>query len=92
MRAAKVDLTHGEVVDGLRAMGISVASTAGVGKGFPDIVWSWKGRMGLMEIKSPGERLNPIQKRFHSEWQAPIPVVYSFQDALMVVQHRTRAG
>jgi hypothetical protein len=80
-------------VDGLRAIGCSVCSLARVGDGCPDIWWGWRGVDGVMEIKTPGERLNPRQKRFHSEWQgAPIPVVYSFQDALLIVQHRTRQG
>jgi len=37
MRAAKVDANHSEIVSALRKCGISVQSTASIGKGFPDL-------------------------------------------------------
>lgn len=37
-RAAKVDASHAEVRDGLRALGWSVLDTSAVGGGFPDLV------------------------------------------------------
>jgi hypothetical protein len=92
VRAAKVDGNHGEIVDALRAMGCSVQSLAKVGNGCPDAIVSWKGKNVLMEFKQPGEKLNAIQRKWHNEWQGKAHVIYSFQDALMVMQNETRQG
>jgi Holliday junction resolvase len=85
-RAAKVDASQSDIVDGLRAMGYSVTSLAKVGNGCPDIVVGAHGHNVLIEIKVPGEKLTVPQKKWHTEWKGRAQVVYSFAEALMVVK------
>jgi hypothetical protein len=92
-RAAKVDANQGEIVDALRAMGYTVQSLAKVGNGCPDVVVGvGKAHNVLLEIKVPGETLNATQKAWHRDWTGKSHVVYSFQEALMVVQNYGRQG
>jgi hypothetical protein len=85
-RAAKIDANQTEIVDGLRAMGYAVTSLAPVGNGCPDLVVGAKGHNVLIEVKVPGETLNAPQKKWHREWTGKAHVVYSFAEALMVLQ------
>lgn len=84
-RAARIDGTHREIVDVLRAMGASVLSLAAVGKGCPDLVVAFRGRTYLAEIKNGklvGWRLTNAQKRFRATWNAPIAVLDSVDTAV----------
>jgi Holliday junction resolvase len=86
-RAAKVDANHTEIVDALRLIGVSVASTAAIGKGFPDLVVSDGPRTLLIEIKdgekSPSKRkLTEDQEKFAAAWRGQIAKVESVADAL----------
>jgi Holliday junction resolvase len=63
-RAAKVDGNHGEIVDGLRAHGVWVRSTAALGNGFPDAIAWWAGHYTVLEIKDPSQ---PPSKRMLTE-------------------------
>ena len=50
-RAAKQDGNHAEIVKALRAFGVGVIDTSGVGNGFPDLLLGFRGRWMLMEVK-----------------------------------------
>lgn len=89
-RAAKVDTAHPEIVEGLRAIGCDVQSLASVGNGCPDLLCHFRGAYSLIEVKSPGEQLNPIQKRWHAQWKGPAHVVWSLQEAIAVVTHQAK--
>lgn len=89
-RAAKVDSNHAEIVAALRAHGCKVADLSGVGKGLPDIlVWipAWN-RWVLVEIKSPGGKLNDRQRKWHEEYKGcMVFVVTSADEAIAAVKH-----
>jgi hypothetical protein len=90
MRAAKVDANHGDVVKGLRAVGIWAHSTAGLGNGFPDILACWRGVFVLLEVKdgakSPSQRaLTPAEAKFFGDCPGPVFVVNHPTEAINAV-------
>ena len=73
MIAPKRDNNHRAIVQALRKIGCSVADTASMGKGFPDLVVGYRGKTFLVEVKNEttgyGKRgLNPLQKQFREKW------------------------
>jgi len=87
MKAAKIDLNQPEIVKALRDAGVSVQSTAGVGKGFPDLVCALGDDMWLMEVKGPKGKLTPDQVEFISAWKGVVHIVRTPAEALMVIGH-----
>jgi len=79
-RAAKVDRNQDEVVGALRAAGVLVLSLAALGKGVPDLLCAFHGRLVLIEVKdgtkAPSRRkLTPDQVEWHRDWaQAGVPL------------------
>lgn len=89
-RAARTDGNHGSMVESLRALGFSVLSLAGLGKGVPDLLIARNGRNWLVEVKKPkgprgggGGRLTPDQVKFHAEWKARIVVARDLGDVVL---------
>lgn len=83
--SAKRDANEPEIIDALEAIGCSVDRTPG-GEGRPDLIVGFRGSDVRIEIKMPGEKLNVIQRRYHSEWKgAPIHVAYSIAEAIAIV-------
>lgn len=69
-RRGRTDANQREIVEALRARGVSVAITSNVGNGFPDLVCAWQGRTVLIECKrSEKEKLTPDQVRFFQAWR-----------------------
>ena len=91
MRAAKIDANHEAVVLALRAIGATVQSLAGVGKGVPDLLVGFQNQTILMEIKdgnkSPSARLlTEDQLRWHGSWNGgALAVVDSPNAALRMI-------
>jgi len=85
MRNAKIDRTHAEVVQALRACGYGVQSLATVGKGCPDLLVSAKGRWYVLEVKAEKGLLRALQAVWQSNHCAPVHVVRSAEDAVKVV-------
>ena len=85
MRAAKIDANQPEIVDALRKAGISVQSTASIGKGFPDLICAKGDQCWLMEVKTAKGKLTPDQERFLMEWKGTVWIVRSAEDALRIV-------
>ena len=91
MRAAKIDANHEAVVTALRAVGATVQSLAGVGKGVPDLLVGYQGQTLLMEVKDgfkpPSKRsLNEDQLRWHGKWNGgALAVVDSPDGALKMI-------
>ena len=88
MRAAKVDANHEAVVLALRAVGATVQSLAGVGKGVPDLLVGFQNQTILMEIKdgnkSPSARLlTEDQLRWHGSWNGGALAVVDSPDAAL---------
>lgn len=93
MKAARVDDNQKQVVSYLRAKGVSVAVTSGMGKGFPDLVCGYKGKNILLEIKDgnkvlSAQVLTPEQRIWHSEWEGQIAVINNPEAAwLEILKH-----
>lgn len=93
--AAKVDLNHAEIRDGLRQLGFSVADTARLGQGFPDLVVAGrKWTLGsanedkvatlLVEVKRDNKAgLTPDEKEFFATWQGAVMVATCIEDILV---------
>lgn len=80
-RAARVDKTQGEIVDALRASGVSVFITP-VGNSFPDLACAYRGYTALVECKSPGCKTRPGQSSFALNWQGTVILAYSGEEAV----------
>lgn len=87
----RTDLNQSPIVEGLRALGFSVAVTSDVGNGFGDIVCGVRGRNLILEVKQPGQQksLTPAEALFHSEWRGQVDVVTTLDEALAVVERET---
>lgn len=86
-RAARVDDNHAAVADYLVSMGWSVISTAGLGKGVPDLVAGRPGFAAWIEVKDGSKpksarKLTPAQAKFAERWTGPYILATSPQDAL----------
>ncbi len=87
-RAARIDKPQPAIVKALREYGCKVAHTHTVGDGFPDLVISIHGRLGLVECKDgskpPSKRaLTEEQVRFWYEWEGtPMALVTDVEGAL----------
>lgn len=86
-RAAKIDANQKGIVEQLRKLGVSVAVTSQLGKGFPDIAVGFGGYTILMEIKDgsrpPSERrLTDDEQKFFSKWKGAAVVVNDLQEAI----------
>lgn len=89
-RAARVDDNHGDIVAALRRVGASVTSTAGVGKGFPDLAVGFRKRNYLLEVKDGNKvpsarRLTDDEEQWHAAWRGDAFVVESVEQALRVI-------
>lgn len=86
-RAARTDANQAEIVDVLRRAGRSVSVTAGVGRGFPDLVVGHRGKTFLLEVKDGAQppskqRLTEDEKLWHMEWRGHVAVVHSVAEAI----------
>lgn len=91
MRIRKADNNQSELVKQMRKIpGVKVAHTHTVGKGFPDVVISFRGTNYLLEIKDPSKpksarKLTPDEERFHGEWTGSIHIVETLNDVLKIL-------
>ena len=87
-RAAKIDANQADVVTKLRDAGVLVLSLAALGKGVPDLLCAFHGRLVLLEVKDGNKvpsarKLTTDQVEFHKEWaDVPLHVVESPWEAL----------
>ena len=88
-RRSKVDRAHPAIVAALRKAGVSVMSLASQGDGCPDLLCSYLGRMTLLEVKTPGEKLRPSQVAWVAKWDphSPVEVVQSVEEALLATRN-----
>jgi len=86
MKHGRRDANHQEVKDAFTALGCSVADTADVGNGFPDLVVGIAGVTTLVEVKTPEGTHTPEQERFYSEWRGSHYTVRSLEQAVDLVQ------
>lgn len=82
MRAAKRDANQPEIVDALRAAGVTVIELGHIGSGVPDL-YCYRKATGLgrwIEVKAPKGKLTKPQLEFHRV--VPVWVVHSVAEAL----------
>lgn len=95
MRNGRRDGNHAEIVKALRKIpGVSVADTADLGDGFPDIAVGMAGKTYLFEIKNgelpPSKRkLTEAETKFFDGWTGHAAVVCSLDEALELLQLAT---
>ena len=84
----RVDDNHREIVQALRDHpGVSLFSTAALGKGIPDICIGYRSFNILCEIKGPKGRLNPAQTEWHFRWTgAPVVILRTVDDVVLLIQ------
>ena len=58
----KKDKNHAEIVSQCKELGMVVWDTADLGGEILDIIIMWKGKIAIVEIKSPGGRLTKNEK------------------------------
>jgi Holliday junction resolvase len=92
--AAKIDKNQTEVVAALRKIGASVQSLASIGKGCPDLLVGFQGKLYLIEVKdgtnAPSKQLlTDDQKKWHENWTgSPVHVVRSIDGALKILNQK----
>lgn len=94
-RMARTDANQKAIVEGLRAVGASVAITSQLGTGFPDIVVGYRGRNYLIEIKDgdkpPSQRkLTSDEVEFENKWRGQYAIAESLADALVIIGCRVK--
>lgn len=77
----RLDSNHRDIVAALRKLGALVQSLAALGGGVPDLLVCFRGKLCLMEVKSPGGKLRADQLTFQDVgW--PVFVVNSVGQAV----------
>ena len=79
---ARTDSNQQQIIDELRAIGVSVRPTHQVGSGFPDLVVGFRGVTLLVEVKTPTGRLTPEQIFFFDDWRGAAMVAETAEDVL----------
>lgn len=90
-RAAKIDDNQPQLVQLIRAMGVSVAITSAAHDGFTDLVLGFGGVTVLTEVKDgskePSRRkLTPQQQIFHGSFKGAITVIETDLQAIELVR------
>jgi len=83
--ARKVDTNQAEIVEALRAAGASVTDLSRFGHGVPDLLVGVHGVNYLLEVKAPGAKLTPAERRWFDEWEGTASVVCTPIDALIMI-------
>lgn len=82
----RVDAHHAYIRDALRKAGVLVFDTSAVGRGYPDLVCGYGGKIFMLEIKEAGGKLTPAQEKFHGLWAGyPVYVVRSVEDVMNAI-------
>lgn len=81
----RTDTNDGEIVGVLKKLGAEVVDLSQVGRGVPDkLVW-YRGRLHLIEIKhksAVGWKYTDAQKRFMEKYSMPVVTIDSVDSAL----------
>ncbi len=73
-------------MDALRKAGATVHDTHNIGRGYPDISVGYRGINLLIEIKVPGAKLNNVEHAWFEKWRGQAAVVYSAEEALVILE------
>jgi hypothetical protein len=82
--AAKRDANEGEIVAALEAIGALVMKINQ--RDLPDLLVAFRGKLHMIEVKMPGEKLRPGQKSIHGALMGyPVYVAQSPLEAIQQV-------
>jgi hypothetical protein len=89
-RAAKTDNNQSTLVKQMRAIGMSVFVTSGLGDNFPDLVTGYRSINHLWEIKNPNKppskrKLRQGQQLFFNTWKGTVYKVETSKDVLKII-------
>lgn len=82
----KVDANQTAIADALRAAGVIVRSLAGVGDGMNDLLCIVPQATFLIECKVPGEKLTPLQLKWHKTAPWRNHIAFNVEQALAIVE------
>jgi Holliday junction resolvase len=85
VRFGKVDANQGQIVDALRAIGVSVQSLASIGKGCPDLIAAKGDKCWVIEVKGEKGRLTPDQEKWIGNWRGVVHIIRTVDEALKLV-------
>lgn len=85
MTVRRIDRIQVDVVTGLRRAGADIQHLHMVGHGCPDLLVIFRGSLFLLELKSPGGRLTPLERCWHDRWPGPVHIVHSLDEALVAI-------
>jgi hypothetical protein len=85
VRFGKVDANQGQIVDALRAIGVSVQSLASIGKGCPDLIAAKGDKCWVIEVKGPKGSLTPDQEKWIGNWRGVVHIIRTVDEALKLV-------
>ena len=84
-RFNKVDLNQRLIVEVLREHGVSVQPLNAQKEGVTDLLCGYNSLNHLLEVKGPAGKLTPAQIKWHSEWNGPLAIVHSPEEAFIAV-------
>lgn len=88
--AKRADANQPEIVVALRKMGALVLHLHEVGKGCPDLLIGYHGKLMLVEVKDGSKsaskrKLTPDEERFHQSWKGYVVVITSVADVIELI-------
>ena len=89
-RIARIDDNQKEVVSQLRKLGVSVAITSMIGKGFPDFVIGYQNKNYLIELKDGAKvkskkGLTMDEAKFFTAWKGQVDKCESLEDICKII-------
>ena len=79
--AKRTDKNQQAIVLAFHYFGCQVQSLADVGRGCPDLLVNFDGRLILVEVKDGSNRLNKQQRQWHELWHtAPVFIARNLED------------
>ena len=89
-RAAKVDLNHSEIMEGVRQAGWKARSSAAIGNDFPDQIVAKGNFTALLEVKSGSNGLTQGQQDFIDSWPGVVVVARTVEQTVMELEKHYR--
>ena len=86
----RIDDNQKEVVSQLRKLGVSVAITSMLGKGFPDLVLGHQNKNFLIELKDGSKTksrktLTEDEAKFFNDWKGQVDKCESLDDICRII-------
>ena len=86
----RIDDNQKEVVSQLRKLGVSVAITSMLGKGFPDLVLGHQNKNFLIELKDGSKTksrktLTEDEAKFFNDWRGQVDKCESLDDICKII-------